>query len=117
MLHEWCDDTVTVIRAPKIVSRGSEVRDWDNATEHVIKGCSVQPSASTRDFAGRAEQSKFSFHMFAPPNADIEAGDRIRADVGVNGELTFEIDGVPYSRKSPTGRVSSVQVDLTIWEG
>lgn len=117
MLHSWCTQTVTVIRAPLVTERGASVRDWDNATEHTIAGCSVQPSDSSRDFARREEQSSFGFHAFLPPNADIQAGDRVRCDVGVGGEITFEIDGVPYSRYSPTGRVDSTQVDLRVWDG
>ncbi|MBQ9004077.1 MAG: hypothetical protein IJ087_19715 [Eggerthellaceae bacterium] len=116
MLHRWCNQTVTVIRAPEKVERGSVIRDWENAREHVVKGCSVQPTASTRDFAKREEQSTAQFHMFAPPMADIKRGDRIKCDVG--GEVvTFELDGVPYQRFSPTGRVDSTQCDLIVWEG
>jgi hypothetical protein len=117
MLFRWTDDVVTVIRPGSKVERGTIIPDWENATEHTVRGCSVQPTASTRDFADRVDQNTATFHMFAPYGSDIQAGDRIRCDIGTGGVVTFDIDGIPYSRKSPTGRVSSVQVDLIKWEG
>lgn len=116
MLHRWCTDTLTVVRPQERVERGSVIRDWEHATRHAVNGCSVQPAQSTRDFSDREAQSTVVYHVFAPPTADIRKGDRVMCDVG--GEVvTFEINGVPYRRKSPTGRVSSLQVDLIAWEG
>jgi len=114
MLHSWCRDTMTIKRAALVEERGSLVYDWDNATEHVIKGCSVQPSDSSRDFNAREDNSTFRLHCFMPFKADIKEGDRVEVSIC---DGVFEIDGVPYIRQSPTGRVSSTQVDLVRWEG
>ena len=111
MLFDWCNDALTVIRPAITTVRGSKVHDWDNATTYVINGCSVQPSASSREFSGRDDQSTFSLHVFLPDGADIQKGDRIMYE-----GKTFEINGVPYHRESPTSRVDSVQVDLIEWE-
>lgn len=116
MLFDWCLDELTIIRPSTRNSRGSIVHDWENATEHVIHGCSAQPADSMRDFGQREEQSTFDVHVFMPPDCDIREGDRVRLNLGT-GEKLYEIDGVPYARKSPTGRVSSMQVDLIEWRG
>ena len=111
MLPSWCRDTVTVKRAPVVAVRGSEARDWNNAASHTVAGCSVQHASVMRDF-NRAVNVSESWTLYAPPGADIEAGDRIEW----NGH-TFEINGAPYAWTSPTGRVSSVQVPLVEWKG
>ena len=116
MLFDWCTDKLTVIRPATKTERGATVHDWAHATEHVITGCSAQPAQSSRDFAEREEQSTFMIHVFMPPDADIRDGDRIRLDMGAGAQI-YEINGVPYRRTSPTGRVSSTQVDLVKWEG
>ena len=115
MLFDWCKDTLTVYRAPIIEERGSKIRDWEHATSHVIAGCSAQPSASSRDFSNREEQSTFMLHVFLPPNSDLLPGDRVQCSN--TGEQMFEINGVPYKRQSPTGRVDSMQVDLVAYDG
>ena len=115
MLFDWCKDTLTFYRAPLKGERGSEVYDWENATHHTIEGCSVQPSSSVRDFAGREDSTTFKLHVFMPPNANILPGDRVKCSN--TGEQLFEIDGVPYNRQSPTARVDSTQVDLVVWRG
>ena len=117
MLHSWCDDVITVMRPTTQTVRGSLVRSWEHATEHTISGCSVQPTDSTTDFAKRAKQETFTMHLFAPPHADIQRFDRVRVNMGDGSEMLFEIDGAPYQRKSPTGRVSSTQADLVAWSG
>lgn len=108
--HGW--DAVTVLRAPFVTERGTTVRDWEAAETWEIAGCNVQPSSTSRDFEGRALQVEDSWTLYAPEGADIAAGDRI----GYDGSL-FEVDGEPMARRSPTGRISHVQVQLKRWEG
>ena len=112
MLPSFCKDTVTVKRAALVDSRGTKVLDWSNPTTKTVKGCSVQPSTSTRDFDGRTLQVSEEWVLYAPPGSDIEAGDRIEW----NG-LTFEINGSPMPWQSPTGRVSHVWARLAEWSG
>lgn len=111
MLPSFANVTVTVRRAPFKEQRGTTVRDWAAATEHEVAGCEVQPSSTSRDFE-RAEQLADSWRLYAPPGSDIEAGDRI-----VFEGTVFDIDGVPYTWKSPTGRVSNMQCRLVEWSG
>lgn len=112
MLHSWCNEAVTVKRAPLVERRGSTVRDWDNASSHCVSGCSVQPASTASNKDGRAEQVTDRYELLAPPCSDVEAGDRI-----VFGGRVFEIDGAPYEWKSPTGRVAHLHAHLVEWRG
>lgn len=112
MLLSFCNDTVMVIRAPLVDRRGTQVRDWDSAEQIEIGGCSVQPSQSTRDFDGRTLSVSEDWTLYAPPGADIRAGDRI-AWRGV----TYELNGSPMLWESPTGRISHIWARLTEWSG
>lgn len=112
MLHSWCNDSVTVRRAPWRESRGTRVRDWDAASESEVRGCSVQPASTARDFAGRAQQEVDRWTLYAPPGADVQAGDRI----AWNG-FEYEVEGRPYAWRSPTGRVSHLRANLVEWSG
>lgn len=112
MLPRWCTDTVTVTRAPLVDSRGSKVRDWANASEHAVAGCSVQYSSSDTDFGDRAANAYGRWRIFAPPGADIQDGDRVSF-----GGSTFEVDGVTADRRSPTGACSHLQATLVEWKG
>lgn len=112
MLPRWCTDQVTVLRAPTVRERGSEVRDWANAEAHAVAGCSVQPSNTGSDMDAREGQVTDRWRLYAPPGADVQAGDRIQW-----GGHTFEVDGAPYQWTSPTGRVSHKQAMLVEWSG
>lgn len=112
MLPSFCRDTIEVLRANLVESRGSKVRDWSDPTHITVKGCSVQPSTTSRDFDGRTTQVTEEWTLYAPPNADIAAGDRIEWQ-----GLTFEVNGAPMPWSSPTGRVSHVYARLSEWRG
>lgn len=105
-------ESVTVVRAPMKMERGSAVPDWGHASRHAVGGCDVQPSTSTREFEGRSLQVMDGFILYAPITADIREGDRIEW-----GGVLYEIDGAPYPWRSPTGRVSSLQAKLVDWRG
>ena len=111
MLPKFCRHTVTVYRAPLKEARGSTVRDWENATTHEVAGCSVQPSSTASNFE-REEQVTDRWQLFAPPNSDIQTGDRVEFDGTI-----YEIDGAPYQWESATGRVTHKQAHLIEWEG
>lgn len=112
MLPSFCDDAVTVKRARLVERRGTIVPDWSDPQEFELRGCSVQPGSTSRDFDGRAVQVTEDWTLFAPPGSDIEAGDRI-----VWRGRTFETDGAPMPWESPTGRVSHVWARLAEWRG
>lgn len=111
MLPSFCKECVTIRRAPLIERRGSTVRDWDNYTTHTISGCSVQP-ASTSSNEERAEQVTERAELYAPPGANVETGDRVEV-----GGIVYDIDGAPYTWKSPTGRVTHLHAHLIEWSG
>lgn len=112
MLPSFCKDAVTVKRAQLVDSRGSKVLDWSSPQEFTLSGCSVQPNTTTRDFDGRTIQVSEDWIIYAPPNSDLQAGDRIEWQ-----GLTFELNGAPMPWQSPTGRVSHVWARLNEWRG
>lgn len=79
MLPTFCRDTVTRIRPSTTVSRGSTIFDWssDKVTTKSISGCSMQPSSTSLSEDGRVLGINDTYTLFAPPDADIIAGDRI----------------------------------------
>lgn len=111
MLPSFCKEAVTIQRAPLITVRGSQVRDWENYTEHTIPGCTVQPS-STASNEDRAEQVTDRWELYAPPGADLETGDRVMWK-----GRPYQIDGAPYQWTSPTGRVTHTHAHLIDWSG
>ena len=112
MLPSFCRDEVTIMRAPLVDRRGTQVRDWESAELIPVAGCSVQPSQSTRDFDGRTLSVSEEWALYAPPGADIRAGDRVSWH-GVD----FEINGSPMPWESPTGRISHIWARLAEWSG
>ena len=112
MLPSWCNDSVDVWRAPTVAVRGTEERDWANAVKHTITGCSVQPSTTSTGWNDPREALASSWTLYAPPGADVRAGDRVDFD-----GASFRVDGRPMAWRSPTGAVSHVVAYLAEWEG
>lgn len=112
MLPSFCRDAVTVRRAARTVSRGSSVMDWDAASEHVLKRCSVQPAQTVRTTGDRTLAIADGATLYAPFGADVEAGDRIEFEGAV-----YEVDGSPMTYRSATGAVSHMEVPLKLWRG
>lgn len=88
MLPSFCKDTVKRIRPGTKESRGSIIPDWTTATEKEIGGCSMQPASTSLSQDGRVLGLLDEYQLFLPPDADVQAGDRI----SYNGQV-FEIDG------------------------
>lgn len=78
MLPSFCNDTVVRIRPATKDSRGSTILDWDNATELNITGCSMQPATTSLSTDGRVLGIRDEYSLFAPADADIKKGDKIR---------------------------------------
>ena len=112
MLPSGCDDTVTVRRAPLVTTGMRTERDWSQAVPHTVSVCSLQPAGTSTAFGTVDAVSGADATLYAPLAADIEEGDRIEF-----GGATYVVDGIPYTWKSPTGRVSSKQARLKKWAG
>lgn len=110
MLPIWCNDTVTVSRAPYVEQRGTRVRDWANATEHEVAGCSVQPAGTSTSWGDPRQAVNVQANLFAPLGADIQEGDRI----GFMGR-SYAMNGAPLPYRSPTGAASHLFVQLVEW--
>lgn len=111
-LPSFCNQTVTVRRAPMEALRGTAERDWSKAESHDIAGCSVQFASTSTDRGEPREAVSSAATLYAPPGADVRAGDRISCEFG-----EFAVEGRPMPRISPTGAASHVECPLAWWEG
>lgn len=111
MLPSWANETITVKRAPYVESRGSTIRDWDRAVPHIVEGCSVQPTSTSGELAGRTNTTTRAT-CYLPYGADVMAGDRI-----IWEGTPYAIDGEPLPWKSPFGGASHLVANLVDWKG
>ena len=111
-LHSWCKDMIIIIRPGETTSRGSTIPDWENASTHEQKGCSVQPAATGLSQDGRVLGLSDAYTVYCPPETDVMKGDHIEYDGDV-----YEIKGKPRKWNSPTGRVSNIILNIERWEG
>lgn len=112
MPPSWFDRTVTVLRAPIAAYGARSERDWSQASEHSIAECILVRPTSSTDWRNAAEPRAIDKVLIAPHGADIREGDRI-----VYGGRTYEVDGIPEDRESPTGAVSHLRAALVAWSG
>lgn len=114
MLPSFCRDTVTRIRPGKKESRGIDVPDWNESavSRLTITGCSMQPSSTSLSQDGRVLGISDEYTLFAPPNADIEAGDRIEFN-----NKQYDVQGDVRIQPSATGRLDHIQVTLRRYHG
>lgn len=113
MLPSFCHDTVTVWRPAQVVQRGATVPDWSRALPHDVTGCSVQPASSATVTDGqRVNAVQSGMTLYAPPGADVMAGDRVEFD-----GRKWSVDGEPQAWRSPTGRTSHLIIALKDWRG
>ena len=113
MLPSFCRDTITRIRPGSKVSRGSTIPDWSSSeiNSKTISGCSMQPASTSLSEDGRVLGISDLYTLFAPPDADIQAGDRIQYDNKV-----YEIDG--DVRVQPAANaLEHIQVTLRRYHG
>lgn len=117
MLPSFCKDTVIRIRPGTKESRGSRIPDWSTATRAEIKGCSMQPASTSLSEDGRVLAVSSTYTLFAPPKADIKAGDHILYHHPTQGDIEYEIDGdVPF-QPSATGRLDHLHITLKRYQG
>lgn len=123
MLPSFCHETVTRIRPGTKTERGSEIPNWSYApvtpeqgvtyaTDRDIGGCSMQPAGTSLSEDGRVLGISSGFTLYAPPDADIMAGDRIR----FRGN-TYTINGDVRPWPSATGRLDHLLINLVRWQG
>ena len=105
-------DQIKVIRPGVKLSRGTEIPDWDNATESVYKGVSVQMQNTNENEGERVLNASERMRVFAPVTADVREGDKVE----FRGEL-FKVHGIPFIWESPTRRISNLQFLLVRWVG
>lgn len=110
MLPSFCNDSVTVERAPLVEVRGTFEPDWGHPVSMEVAGCSFQPVQGSTAWTDPRQAVTIRATLYMPPDAPVQAGDRIRYD----GNL-YAIDGAPMPWKSPTGRVSHIQCSLVDW--
>lgn len=112
MLPRWASETVERLRPQTRTVRGSDIQDWTNPETAEVTGCSMQPSGTDLSQDGRIQGIRDGYTCYMPPGTDIREGDRIRFD----GKI-YTINGIPREWKSPTGRVSHIQLELERWGG
>lgn len=111
-LLSFFNKTVTRIRPGSITERGITYPDWDNTSELQIDNCVVTWQGTTLSQDGRVMGISDTKILYAPLDADIKEGDRIRY-----GTKTYEIDGNPMDWESPTGTLNHFEIPLKRYEG
>jgi len=111
MLPSFCKQSVIRLRPTTRTVRGSEIFDWSDTDELTIRGCSVQPAASTMTEDGRELGVSDGLTIYMPPSADVKAGDRIRFE-----GADYEIQGEPRIWPS-VGNLAHKQVNVMRWYG
>ena len=108
----FAKNTVTRIRAGTITERGTEYPDWDNTDDIDIPNCCLTWRSTAMSQEGRVLGIEDTRVLFAPLDADIQKGDRIK----YRGK-TYEIDGDPRDWESPTGAIDHYEITLKRSEG
>ena len=103
--------SITRLRPGTRIERGSTVYDWSNPDELEIPNCSVQPASTSLSQDGRVLGVNDGLTVYAPVDADVKAGDRIRF-----GESVYTINGDPLVWPG-VARLAHVQLNLVRWRG
>ena len=111
MLSFW-RQSITRIRPGTKTERGSAVPDWKNTDRLTINGCSVQPAGTSLTQDGRIAGIMDGLTVYGPPDADVQAGDRIEY-----GGKVYTINGEVLSWPSATGGLDHIQLNLERWQG
>lgn len=113
MLPSFCRDSIVIVRPGSKTVRGTTVADWSSPSRKTVRGCSVQPDATSTDMASdRDAQATESCTVYLPPDTDVQAGDRVEWDGDV-----WEIDGRARTWRSPTGRVTHRVMRMRVYQG
>lgn len=110
-LISFWTQTITRLRPKKNTSRGSTIYDWSDPEELDIPECSVQPAGTTLSQDGRVQGVMDGLTVYAPADADILPGDRIRF-----GGNVYTITGDPLMWPG-AARLAHMQLNLQRWRG
>lgn len=111
-LLSFFNKTITRVRPGTLTERGTEYPDWDNADKLDIPNCCITWKDTTLSTDGRVLGIGETRTLFAPLDADIQEGDRIKY-----GSKVYEIDGEPRDWESPTGAIDHYEITLKRYEG
>lgn len=111
MLQSFWRQTITRIRPGTKSERGSTVYDWTNPDRLEIKECSVQPAGTSLTQDGRVQGVMDGLTVYAPEDADVQAGDRIEYQGRV-----YTINGDPLIWPG-VARMQHMQLNLQRWRG
>ena len=111
MLQSFWRQSITRLRPGTTTERGSTIYDWSNPDTLVIPECSVQPSSTSLSQDGRVLGVQDGLTVYAPIDADVEAGDRIE----YNGKV-YTINGDPLIWPA-AGKLEHIQLNLQRWRG
>lgn len=110
LISFWTQSIIRIRPATR-TSRGSTVYDWDNTETAVIDGCSVQPTTTSLSQDGRVLGVQDGLTVYAPADADVQAGDRIE----FSGKV-YTINGDPLVWPG-AGQLAHIQLNLQRWRG
>lgn len=111
MLQSFWRQTITRIRPGTKSERASTVYDWTNPDRLEIQECSVQPAGTSLTQDGRVQGVMDGLTVYAPEDADIQAGDRIE----YQGKV-YTINGDPLIWPG-VARMQHMQLNLQRWRG
>ena len=111
MLQSFWRQTIIRMRPGTKTERGSTIYDWSNPDELTIPECSVQPTSTSLSQDGRVQGVQDGLVVYAPVDADVRAGDRIRF-----GDSVYAINGDPLVWPG-VGRLAHIQLNLQRWRG
>lgn len=104
--------SVVVVHPAMVDQHGVQVPDWETATRRTIDECWFAEPQGQEQVAGRRDAVASKGVLHAPFDAGIEVIDRVEFD-----DLTYEVDGPVMVKRSPTGRLNHLRMDLLLWEG
>lgn len=113
MLPSFCRDTVVRIRPTTTQSRGSTVLVYTETLQNTLKisGCSMQPASTSLSEDGRVLGITDTYTLFAPPDADIQTGDRIKFM-----DKVYTIQG-DVRVQPAAGRLEHIEITLRRYHG
>lgn len=110
-LQSFWRQSITRLRPGTKQERGSTILDWSNPNELVIPECSVQPTSTGLSQDGRVLGIQDGLVVYAPVDADVKAGDRIKF-----GDSVYTINGDPLVWPG-AGKLAHTQLNLQRWRG
>lgn len=107
-------ETVVRLRAGSTANRyGGVDKDWVDADEESILGCSIVPRVNPESTGDGREGVPIGWTVYAPADADVLPTDRLRIRDG-----EYEVDGIPAEWRSPyTGAPEGLEIQARRVDG